>query len=205
MEPNKFVPPNLHAPRHRVKAIDYLSYPNKDRYGFFASLKEQHPQLSAYSNREIANWIKECNRLLAQEVVSNRQGVKLPEGLGGVVTGLCKLTAKTANNNIDYTTSKRLGVIVPHRNLHTDGYTAKVFHVSKISGCMFKPCRALSRAVSTAIKAEGSYSKYIVFTTKQHVTELFQKPKISKTSIKEIRSEKIKKRLLDSHDEFRME
>lgn len=204
MERKQFIAPDLHAPRRRVKAIDLLAYPEKDKHGFFAALKTQHPNLQVYTNREIANWIKECNRAFAQEVVSNRQGVKLPEGLGGVVTGLCKLTAKTANNNIDYITSKRLGVVIPHRNLHTDGYTAKVYHVSKITRCKFKPCRSLSRAVSSAVKAEGSCSRYIVFPTKQHATELFHKPKISRPSRKEVRNEESKKRLLDSHDEFGM-
>ena len=69
MERKEYIAPDLHAPRHRIKTHDYLAYPEKDVYGFFATMKAQNPNLAKYSNRDIANWIKEYNRALAQEVV----------------------------------------------------------------------------------------------------------------------------------------
>jgi hypothetical protein len=182
-EKSGFLAPDLHSPRNRDKIKDYIAYPDKDPYKFFARLKVQYPQLQQYTNRQISDWIHDYNKQMANEVASNRYGVKLPERLGAVVTGLCKPTQRTASFNIDYSTSGRLGTAVPHRNGNTNGYLAKVYYTNDIPRCrfqghrqwIFKPVRALSRAVSAIMKEEATYSRYIVFTGQLPVSALFNK------------------------------
>jgi hypothetical protein len=210
MERKPFVKADLHGPRNRSQIKDFLAYPDKDPFYFFARMKQQHPQLSDYSNREIAQWIKLFNEHLAAQVITERKGVELPERLGIVMTGVCKLTDKTAGCNIDYRTSAQVGVTVPYRNNNTEGYVAKIYYTNNIPRCKFKnrnlwrfkPCRALSRAVSEVMKMEGGYKRYMAFTRKSPVSHLFRKPKISKPSRKQINEEETRKKMEAEYDEF---
>lgn len=185
MERKQFKAPDLHAPRARKKPPDLLSDPQKDPTGFFAKMKQMHPHMQQYTNKQIAGWIEEHNKLLAQEIIDNRMGIKLPFGLGRIITGICKLTDKTARQNIDYKTSKSIGVQVPYNNAHSFGYIAKVYHTAYLYRCKFKnhrlwhfkPCRKLSRAVSAVVN-NGDFKKYIYFTKDFTPAKLFSKPKI---------------------------
>lgn len=112
-----FKSPDLHAPRNRKPAVNLLAYPNNDPYGFFAKMKKDHPDLRQFTNREIAGWLKNYLTLLAHEVIDNRHGVRLPGGLGAVIVGLTKPAENTARYNIDFATSKRLGLQVPYYGL----------------------------------------------------------------------------------------
>ncbi len=202
--------PDLNAPRNRSKLKDFLAYPKDDFYGFFSRLKEQNPQLTKYSNKEIAGCIKEYNKQMAHEVATSRYGVKLPEGLGAVVTGLCTPTEFTIRHNIDYATSMRLGVAVPYRNHHTNDYVAKIYYINDIPRCRFtnhriwafKPVRALSRAVSAIMKGEAASGKYIVFKKSLPVSSLFDK----RWNIKSIRRKAKQQEAIDkwlaNYDEF---
>ncbi len=205
-----YKPPDLHAPRSRDKLLDFLAYPAKDPYGFFDRMKQQHPQLEKYSNKQIAGWILVYNKQMAQEVASSRYGVKLPEGLGAVVTGLSEPTEKTASYNIDYATSKRLGMEVTYRNSHTDGYVAKIYYTNNIPGCKFtghhlwsfKPVRALSRAVSAIMKDEANWKRYIVFTKRFPVAALFNKHWMNKSTRKKVKEQEARAKMLAEYDEF---
>jgi hypothetical protein len=112
-------------------------------------------------------------------------GIKLPFGLGRIIIGTCKPTEKTARQNIDYQTSKSIGIQIPYSNAHSSGYLAKVYHTANLYRCKFKnhrlwrfkPCRNLSKAVSAAVK-NGDFKKYIHFTKDFTPAKLFSKPKI---------------------------
>jgi hypothetical protein len=204
-----YVGPNLHAERKRQKIKDFLGYTDKDLYGFFTRLKQQNPQLEKYSNREIAGWIHEAGKLMAGEVVTQRRGVMLP-GLGAVVTGICKPTKKTAMHNLDYQMSQKLGVEFFHRNAHTDGHVGKIYYTNNIPRCKFKnhqqwtfkPCRALSRAVSAAMKIEGNYRNYIRFSKQLPVHKIFSKDKRRKANWRHVKAEKERLSLLAEYNEF---
>lgn len=209
MERRKFVSPDLHAPRHRVKTMDLLAYPEKDRYGFFTKLKKQHPELVKYTNREVAVLIEECNKLMAHDVATSWEGVMLPEGLGFVITGLCKLSEKTANNNIDYGDSNKQGIKIPYGNHHSNGYVAKVMYTNDIPWrrftnhdlWAFKPCRNLQRAVAVEMIA-GRSNQHKVFTRNFTVNSLFRKSKIQKPTWCTIKAEKARKQFIEQYDEF---
>lgn len=205
--------PDLHAPRNRLHVKDFTAYPTKDIHGFFARLKEQYPQLQKYSNKEIAGWIKEYGKQMAHEVATNRYGVKLPEGLGVVITGLCKPTEHTANNNIDYATSKKLGVLVPFRNNHTNDYLVKINYTNNIPRCRFtnhhlwtfKPVRVLSRAVSAVMKGDAPSSKYMTFTKELPVSGLFDKTLIARAARKKVKEQEARVKAMAEYDEFAFE
>lgn len=206
--------PNLNSPRERNMPKDYLSYPQKDPAGFFDKIKQQHPQLQKYTNKEIAGWIQEYNKQMATEVATSRKGLLLPEGLGAVVTGLCKPTSKTASYNIDYRTSGRIGIAVPYRNHHTNDYLAKISYTNNIPRCRFtnhqiwtfKPVRALSRAVSAMMKNEAAYNRYIVFTKEIPVSGLFNKTWNSKSIRRQVKKQEKEQearlKAMAEYDEF---
>jgi hypothetical protein len=207
----QFAAPDLHAPRNRDTPKDVLSYPAKDPHGFFCRLKEQHPQLQKYSNKQIADWIAEYNKQLATDVATNRDGVKLPEGLGAVVTGLSKPPERTTSYNTDYNTSITRCAAVTHRNGHTNGYLAKIYYINNIPRCRFtnhklwsfKPVRAFSRAVATIMKSDAGYKNYIVFTKTFSVSSLFDKNSMKKTTNRRVREQETRNRWVAEYDEFR--
>ena len=132
--------------------------------------------------------MKVINNTLADEVVTNRNGIKLPGGLGGVVICLSKPSEKTRLYNIDFNTSKQLGFKVPYSNDPTDGNIAKIYYTANVHGgkfrkqyqCSFEPCRKLQRAVSAIMKTELGYKKYLFKSKKQNVASLFHKTKPGK-------------------------
>jgi hypothetical protein len=169
-------------------------------------MKEQYPELDKYSNKEISKIIEHYNKRLAQEVINNRNGLKLPDGLGIVVAGACRISRKSAAENIDFKTSDELGQTVIHQNLHSDEYIAKIKYSNELDRHMFDnhhlwffdACRPLTRTVAAEFK-NGNHKNYIVFTTRQHISHLFRKQKIEKVSTW---SQRKKEKRLEEHDEF---
>lgn len=192
-----------HAPRFTAKKFDILNAENKE---FYASMKEQYPELRKYDNTEIARIVEFFNNIVAQEVVDNRNGVRLSDGLGIVVAGACRVSKETAEQNLDQYKSQQLGVPVAHNNLHSDCYVAKVKYSNDLDRHMFEnhdlwmfdASRPLARAVSAQFK-NGNHKNYIVFTTRQHISHLFRKQKIGKENPYSVSK---KKQCLENHDEF---
>jgi hypothetical protein len=205
-----FKKPDLHAPRKRQQVKDFLAYPHKDPYGFFARLKQQNPQLEKYTNKEIGGWITSFNKQMADDVANTRHGVTLPQGLGKVLTGICKPTEVTASNNIDYATSQKLGFQVRYRNGNTDGFLAKIYYINnmprcrfkKYYQCRFKPCRALSRAVSKVMKTDTGYKQYIHFTQRASVAGMFNKTKRQRPDWRKRKLEALEALSNSNYDEF---
>lgn len=192
-----------HAPRFVTKKYDILVLKNKD---FYRRLKEQYPELKQYNNSEILRFIEHTNNAIAQEVIDNRNGVRLSDGLGIVVAGACQLSEKAMAKNRDYKTSALLGEHVSHTNLHSDCYVAKVKYTSELDGhmfdnhklWMFDPSRPLARAVSAQFK-NGNHKDYIVFSPMTRMSTIFRKQKPLKESA---RAESKRKTRLDTYDEF---
>jgi len=191
------------APKFVPKRLDILNVRNKE---FYDTLKEQYPELNIYTNLQINKIVDYFNNVIAQEVINNRNGVRLSEGLGIIVAGACKISKETASNNQDYNTSRKLGVSVPYNNLHSENYIAKVKYTNELDRHMFQnhdlwmfdACRNLSRAVATQFK-NGNYKNYIVFTSRQHIAHLFRKQKIGKENVRLVTK---RKEMLDNYDEF---
>lgn len=199
--------PDLHAPKFIAKRFNLLN--ERKHREFFDNMKKKYPQLMKYTNVEISAYVEVFNRRISQEVVTNRNGVRLPEGLGIIIAGACKVSKKTADKKIDYGTSMKLGYPVPYLNLHSDGYVAKVKYSNFdnfIDGGFennnmwaFRACRALERGVSAEFK-KGNHKNYVVLNTYHHISTLFREPKIKKDVAGERRDDKLKK-----YDEFAFE
>lgn len=191
------------APRFHREEVDIANRENKK---FYRDLKKQHPELSKYRNSDIGKCIKLCNIAISNEVVFNRNGVRLLDGLGIVVAGACKVSDKLAENNINVEVRTQTGVEVPHNNLHSDGYVAKVKYSNDVDKHMFQnhefwsfdPCRKLARAVSEEFK-KGNHLNYIVFSTYSHISHIFRREKIKKD---DGRAEERKTDRLNQYDEF---
>ncbi len=191
------------APRFREEVYDIASYSNKP---FFAAIKKQYPALKKYTSSDIFNCIKLFNTRISAEVINNRNGVRLPEGLGIIVAGACNVHEVYKP---DVKASAEAGVTIPHQNLHSDSYIAQVKYSNDLDKHMFDnhelwgfdACRNLARGVSAEFK-KGNHKNYIVFTTRQHIAHLFRKQKIEKESVKSAAG---KKDRLDNHDEFAFE
>ena len=186
---------------------DRFNIAHRDNSNFYRKLKETYPELKQYSNTQIGQFIKAINKRVAQEVIDNRNGVKLPEGLGIIVGGACKLNPETAMKNIDHATSRKLGKKVYYQNQISDQFVAKIKYSNELDKHMFDNynmwCfdadRNLARAISNEFKKEGGYKKYIVFTTKQHIAHLFRKTRINKANRK---AQVMKEIGLAEHNEF---
>ena len=214
MEHIPFAGPDLHAKRNRPKTVKLSAHTRKDPLGFFADTKRQYPSLAEFSNRKLAGIFKVIGETFANEVLTNRQGIKLPGGLGGVVICLSKPSEKTRLYNIDFNTSKQLGFKVPYSNGLTDGNIAKIYYTANVHGgkfkekyqCSFQPCRKLQRAVSAVMKTELGYKNYLFKSKKQNVASLFHKTKPGKPTWRQkkaINEEKNRQRYLrEEYNEF---
>lgn len=192
------------APRFTKERYDPIAENNT---AFFNRMKKAHPELKKYSNREIVRYIKAINKRISKEIIDNRNGVRLPEGLGVIVAGCVKLNSVTTSKNIDYGTSKKVGKLVPYQNHNSNQYVAKIKYTNEMDRHMFEnhemwcfdAARPLCTALSDEFKKEGGYKKYILFTTKQHIAHLFRKTKIQKVNRL---AQKMKDIGLAAHNEF---
>lgn len=175
--------PDLKAKRNREKVKDYLAYPDKDPFGFFARMKEQYPQLAIYSNREIAKWITMYNEAMVELAVTDGwDGIVLPQDLGFVIVTSCKVPEETAARNIDHATSAKVGMPVAYRNAHSSRYVGKIRYYNDIPRhrflkhklWTFKPCRKFKRAVSARFK-EGRHNEYKQFSKSFRISDIFRK------------------------------
>ena len=205
--------PDLHAPRNRDRVKDFLAYPEKDPYGFFARMKSQHPELAKYNNRAIGKFIEEYNSSLVTEAINNSWGgVALPENLGTIIVSACSVPAEIAKRNIDFNASNRLGIAVPYNNMHSDRYVAKINYVNNIRWhrfknhelWKFKPCRNFQRSVAAAFK-DGKHNWFKQFTKRFRLSDIFAAAPLLSLSVGELNAEKNKKLLLEAHDEFRFD
>lgn len=192
------------APRFRKKVFNIIDQKNKD---FFSEMKKQYPELGEYTNSQIVKFITIYNRRIATEVINNRNGVRLSDGLGIIVAGACKISAKTAANNINWNSLRSVDTPVPYQNENTDNYIIKIKYSNELDKHMFKNkhmwCfdgdRVFTRTLSAEFKKPDGWKRYIVFTTRQHIAHLFRgKNKIQNTR----KAEKVIKKRLDEYDEF---
>ena len=188
----RYKKPDLKASRKRIRRKDYLAYPQRDQYRFFARMKETYPQLAQYDNREIAKWITMYNEALADlAVMDGWDGVMLPQDLGFVIVTSCKIPEGSAALNFDFAASNKNGKATPHRNAHSNRYVAKIRYYNNIPRhrfpnhhlWTFKPCRKFQRSVSAEFK-KGRYNEYKQFNKSFGIADLFRKNRYRKLSSK---------------------
>jgi nucleoid DNA-binding protein len=189
---NQFKKPDFSKPRCRPKRLEV------DGKEFYKALLEKVPEASKLSHLEVRNLIKQFNETVLQNIVDNREGVELPQGLGYIFIGSCKVKKEC----VDYGKSIKYGIRVTHKNWNTEGYLSKIFY----SNCsvkykiqdnnlwVFKAARKLKNEVSKAFSE--NWNKYI------HIDE---STKLSKYISIGKNMEKLKKKndeILKTYNEF---
>jgi hypothetical protein len=140
------------------------------------------------------------NGKIWKTVVSDRDGVQLPEQLGYLFIGSCP----RKKNNVDFDKSKKYGVVLQNQNWESDQYTAKIFYTNYETKYRFKNhelwgfkgVRDFTRMVGQTYPTE--WKKYIQMDNLVKASRLFRK---HKTEIKK----KIETQdLLKDYDEFNL-
>jgi len=134
------------------------------------------------SFEECKNIIETCNANIAEVVIEENDGFKLPFGLGYIVVGKYRPTRP----QIDWKKTNEAGKKVYHLNLHTDGFAVKLywFRVGRINKTHFNEVykftgyKTLSVDISKAFgSGKKMYSEWNIydFVEKGRVQNLFNK------------------------------
>jgi len=188
--------PDLNAPRFAKKLLRIISPEFIERF------RKKYPQYSKIKDTELAAKMKTIMNSLGDKMwmhtANNRDGVELPEALGYVFLGSYK--GKIG----DRPTSAELGVLVSHKNWHSDNLCMKIFYSNfsnryrflNREAWMFLPARKFSRNASAIYKKDPF--KYLRHSDIRNLSKLFRKDKfIDKMNMKEAFT-------LDNYDEFDM-
>ena len=112
------------APRHRPDSRQIFTTQ------FFKKFFKQHPEFKEldekYTIQEKKEFIKFFNECLGDIAIENRDGVKLPEGLGFIYLGTLKTKTKI-NNKL----SNEVGYNINYTNNHSDGKLLKITYSSR--------------------------------------------------------------------------
>lgn len=145
-----------------------LRYGNRDyifNKAFYENVVEKKGL--TLSHDESKKVIELTNKIIAETVVEENDGFKLPFGLGYICAGRYKPTY----NMIDWSKSNAAGKHIYHLNLHTDGYAVKTywFRVGRIFNTSFHEVykfasyKTLSMAISKAFgSGKKIYSEWAV-------------------------------------------
>lgn len=126
--------------------------------------------------------IESCNKNIAEVVVEELDGFKLPFGLGYICAGKYIPT----NPMIDWKKSNEVGKYIYHTNLHTNGYAVKAywFRVGRIDNTKFhqvykfSPYKTLSTLISKAFgTGKKNYTDWATsdFIEKSRLENLYNK------------------------------
>lgn len=165
--------PNVTAPRYREKVYGLL---NSKLLEEFKEKNSRHKDLTIQHFTEI---VKTFNDEVWKEVIENRDGVELPDGIGFLF--IASTPASKHKNNIDFKESARLGITVHNKNWETDNRLAKImysnyhakyrFPFREIWG--FQAVRQFKRSVAQTFPE--NYNRYVHLTDTKRVSDLFNK------------------------------
>lgn len=162
--------PDLKAPRFTVPMESSTS---KE---FIDYIRKKVPQTKNFSDNEIRHIVGTFNKTLWQNVISNRDGVDLPQGIGRLFIGSCK-----KKSNVDFANTNKYGKVIQHKNLESDKYLAKIFfstvglkNVSYANHELwgFKACRNFTRSTSKAFR--DKWMMYIKVDPRRSIDALFR-------------------------------
>lgn len=185
--------PDVKAPRFRKERYNLLDAK------FFKEFREEFPEYKDVSDKDLRNIIEKFNENLWKEVIANRNGVELPEGLGYLFIGSCP---PPSGKNIDAPKSLKYGKQLKNTNLNSDGFLAKIFYSSFASKYKyefrklwrFKGCRNFTRATSKAYKE--NWKLYVQVDKRVMISKLYKK------SVKRDIMKRLAVNKLDNYNEF---
>jgi len=117
----------LHFPKAPTYKTDKARILSRN---FFIRFFRKHRELwhlkKTYTDAELKKFILYFNEELGNVAIDNRDGVKLPEGLGHIYMGTIKPDV-AVNNKL----SNELGRNISFTNNHSDGRVLKIMHTSR--------------------------------------------------------------------------
>lgn len=192
---SNFRKPDLNAPRYRPKVLNVL---NKELWKSFLI---KYPKYAGLKYKEFKKIIGDSNRILWENVIKHRDGVELPESLGYIFIGSCKLHDPN-KVNVNYGRSIKEGIRVSNNNWESDGLIGKIFYTNysvkyKVQDRQiwhFVPCRYFKRGV--AKEYPENWTKYVKIDSHMKVSKLY-----TKYAYKNYMEQLTKKNLVD-YNEF---
>jgi hypothetical protein len=165
--------PDLNAPRFRYSGLRVITEEFVDNF------RKKNPAYKDITLGEFKSIVKKFNETLWREVIENRDGIQLPEGLGYLFIGTCQPSTK--RTNYDFTNSTKYNKAIQNRNWETDGKVAKIFYWSWAEKYHYKnrevwgftACRNFKRAVSKEYPL--NWTMYHIVDPKKKIREQFKK------------------------------
>lgn len=120
MSSKPYKKPDLNAPRYREKVFSVLNSKLLEEF------KEKYPDYKNVDLNHFKDIVKQFNESVWKEVIENRDGVELPDGIGFLF--IASTPASKHKNNINFKESAKLGVTVHNQNWETDNRLAKIMY-----------------------------------------------------------------------------
>lgn len=164
--------PNMKGPRYREKWITVATA------NVIKEFKEKYPEYADLEPAEFKKIVKTFNKVLAQAVVDNRNGIELPEGLGHIFMGCCP---RPKGKNINFPVAREKGIAQIHRNSESDNKLLKIFYTNNTSKIPFQNKEVWSFKASTAFRKIASaafkedYTKYVVVDPMLKISAIFKR------------------------------
>lgn len=190
MVKKEYKEPDVKGPRFRQKGISIVDN------AFLKEFKEKYPKYKDLTVPEINKIMKKYNETVWKEVIENRDGVQLPEGVGILFIATCK---NPLRQNIDFAKSKKYGVTVTNKNWETDGRLAKIFYTNYNTSFRFQnrecwgfiACREFKRTVAKVYPE--NWNLYVQVEPTKKLRDKYKK---------KVYSEKMNKEKLENYNEF---
>ena len=187
--------PDLNAPRYRPKKLNLTNTEFYDRF------IQENPKYGDLTIEQFKDIIKSFNGKIWETVISERDGVQLPEQLGYLFIGSCP----RKKSNVDFSKSKEHGIVLQHQNWESDQFAAKIFYTNYETKYRFKNhelwgfkgVRDFTRTVGKTYPQE--WKKYIQVDNLIRVSRLFRTQKFKQTKNEEVID------LLKNYDEFNLD
>jgi len=187
--------PDLNAPRYRPKKLNLTNTEFYDRF------IQENPKYGDLTIEQFKDIIKTFNGKIWETVISERDGVQLPEQLGYLFIGSCP----RKKSNVDFSKSKEHGIVLQHQNWESDQFAAKIFYTNYETKYRFKNhelwgfkgVRDFTRSVGKTYPKE--WKKYIQVDNLIRVSRLFRTQKFKQTKNEEVID------LLKNYDEFNLD
>lgn len=190
MVKKEYKEPDVKGPRFRQKGINIVDNT------FLKEFKEKYPKYKDLTISEINKIMKKYNETVWKEVIENRDGVQLPEGVGILFIATCK---NPLRQNIDFAKSKKYGVTVTNKNWETDGKLAKIFYTNYNTSFRFQnrecwgfiACREFKRTVAKVYPE--NWNLYVQVEPTKKLRDKYKK---------KVYAEKMNKERLIDYNEF---
>jgi hypothetical protein len=190
MVKKEYKEPDVKGPRFKQGSVNIIND------AFVKEFKEKYPKYKDLSKSEMGVIIRKYNETVWKEVIENRDGVQLPEGVGILFIATCKSPIR---QNIDFSKSKKYGVTVTNKNWETDGKLAKIFYTNYNTSFRFQnrecygfiACRDFKRTVAKVYPE--NWNMYVTVEPTKKLRDNYKK---------QVYKEKLRAKQLIDYNEF---